>query len=263
MKIIVCIKQVPNTSEVKINPETKTLIRDGVESIINPDDKNALEAALRLKDEKGAQVVVLSMGPMQAKEALLEALAMGADSAYLISDRKFGGSDTWATATILAAAIEKIGSYDLIICGRQAIDGDTAQVGPQIAEHLGIPQVSYCEELKVEGDKFIVRRQFEDRYHIVEIKPPCLITTLSEEIDPRYMTVGGIFDAYQKEMKVWGLKDIEDKLDLSNIGLKGSPTNVKKSFTKQAKGKGVKLEGLTPEEAADAILAKLQEKYFI
>ena len=143
------------------------------------------------------------------------------------------------------------------------LDGDTAQVGPQIAEHLGIPQVSYCEELKVEGDKFIVRRQFEDRYHIVEIKPPCLITTLSEEIDPRYMTVGGIFDAYQKEMKVWGLKDIEDKLDLSNIGLKGSPTNVKKSFTKQAKGKGVKLEGLTPEEAADAILAKLQEKYFI
>ena len=122
---------------------------------------------------------------------------------------------------------------------------------------------SYCEELKVEGDKFIARRQFEDRYHIIEIKPPCLITTLSEEIDPRYMTVGGIFDAYQKEMKVWGLKDIEDKLDLSNIGLKGSPTNVKKSFTKQAKGKGVKLEGLTPEEAADAILAKLQEKYFI
>lgn len=149
MKIIVCIKQVPNTSEVKINPETKTLIRDGVESIINPDDKNALEAALKIKDEKGAKVVVVSMGPMQAKEALLEALAMGADSAYLISDRKFGGSDTWATATILAAAIEKIGDYDLIICGRQAIDGDTAQVGPEIAEFLNIPQVTYAKELEL------------------------------------------------------------------------------------------------------------------
>ena len=158
MKIIVCIKQVPNTSEVKINPETKTLIRDGVESIINPDDKNALEAALKIKDEKGAKVVVVSMGPMQAKEALLEALAMGADSAYLISDRKFGGSDTWATATILAAAIEKIGDYDLIICGRQAIDGDTAQVGPEIAEFLNIPQVTYAKELELKDGAVRVKR---------------------------------------------------------------------------------------------------------
>ena len=250
MKIVACIKQVPDTTEVKLDPVKNTLIRDGVPSIINPDDKAGLELALQIKESvPGSTLTVVSMGPPQAEVALREALAMGADDAVLVTDRAFGGADTWATSSTIA--------------GGQAIDGDTAQVGPQIAEHLGIPQVSYCEELKVEGDKFIVRRQFEDRYHIVEIKPPCLITTLSEEIDPRYMTVGGIFDAYQKEMKVWGLKDIEDKLDLSNIGLKGSPTNVKKSFTKQAKGKGVKLEGLTPEEAADAILAKLQEKYFI
>lgn len=263
MKIIVCVKQVPDTTEVRIDKETNTLIREGVPSILNPDDANALEQALAFKDaNEDVHITVVSMGPPQAEVALREALAMGADDAVLVTDRAFGGADTWATSSTIAGALRNI-DYDIIIAGRQAIDGDTAQVGPQIAEHLGIPQVSYCEELKVEGDKFIVRRQFEDRYHIVEIKPPCLITTLSEEIDPRYMTVGGIFDAYQKEMKVWGLKDIEDKLDLSNIGLKGSPTNVKKSFTKQAKGKGVKLEGLTPEEAADAILAKLQEKYFI
>lgn len=263
MKIVACIKQVPDTTEVKLDPVKNTLIRDGVPSIINPDDKAGLELALQIKESvPGSTLTVVSMGPPQAEVALREALAMGADDAVLVTDRAFGGADTWATSSTIAGALRNI-DYDIIIAGRQAIDGDTAQVGPQIAEHLGIPQVSYCEELKVEGDKFIVRRQFEDRYHIVEIKPPCLITTLSEEIDSRYMTVGGIFDAYQKEMKVWGLKDIEDKLDLSNIGLKGSPTNVKKSFTKQAKGKGVKLEGLTPEEAADAILAKLQEKYFI
>ena len=172
MKIIVCIKQVPNTSEVKINPETKTLIRDGVESIINPDDKNALEAALKIKDEKGAKVVVVSMGPMQAKEALLEALAMGADSAYLISDRKFGGSDTWATATILAAAIEKIGDYDLIICGRQAIDGDTAQVGPEIAEFLNIPQVTYAKELELKDGAVRVKRFCESKDYEFEVKIP-------------------------------------------------------------------------------------------
>lgn len=263
MKIVVCIKQVPDTTEVKLDPVKNTLIRDGVPSIINPDDKAGLELALQIKESvKDSTVTVVSMGPPQAEVALREALAMGADDAILISDRAFGGADTWATSSTIAGALRNI-EYDIIIAGRQAIDGDTAQVGPQIAEHLQIPQISYCEKLTVEDGKFIVKRQFEDRYHMIEIKPPCLITTLSEEITPRYMSVGGIFDAYKKEVKVWGLKDIEDKLDISNIGLKGSPTNVKRSFTKQAKGKGVKLEGLTPEEAADAILAKLQEKYFI
>lgn len=263
MNIVVCIKQVPDTTEVRLDPVKNTLIRDGVPSIINPDDKAGIELALQIKEQvSGSKITVVSMGPQQAELALREALAMGCDEAILISDRAFGGADTWATSSTIAGALKKL-DYDIIIAGRQAIDGDTAQVGPQIAEHLHIPQISYCEKLDVEGNKFVVKRQFEDRYHIIEIEPPCLITTLSEEITPRYMSIGGIFNAYKKDVTVWGLKDIEDKLDLSNIGLKGSPTNVKRSFTKQAKGKGVKLEGLTPEEAADAIVAKLQEKYFI
>lgn len=161
MNIVVCLKQVPDTNEVKINKETGTLIRDGVPSIINPDDRNALEEALKMKDELGAVIKVISMGPPQAKSALKEALAMGADEAYLISDRAFGGSDTWATSTIIAAAIEKVGKYDVIFCGRQAIDGDTAQVGPEVAEFLGIPQVTYAKEVKVQDDKLLVTRYTE------------------------------------------------------------------------------------------------------
>lgn len=264
MKIVVCIKQVPDTTEVKLDPVKNTLIRDGVPSIINPDDKAGLEVALEIKENvPDTTVTVVSMGPPQAKDAIFEALAMGADDGILVSDRAFGGADTWATSSTIAGALKNL-DYDIIITGRQAIDGDTAQVGPQIAEHLGIPQVSYCDGLTVEENgNFLVKRQFEDRYHMIEVAPPCLITTLSEEIHPRYMSIGGIFEAGQKEIKVWGLKDIEANLDISNIGLKGSPTNVKKSFTKQAKGKGEKLEGLSPEEAADAIIAKLLEKHII
>ena len=205
MNIVVCIKQVPNTNEVKLDPVTGTLIRDGVPSIINPDDKAGLEAALRLKDQFGAHVTVITMGPPQADTALREALAMGADEAVLITDRAFGGADTLATSTTIAAGIKKL-PYDLIITGRQAIDGDTAQVGPQIAEHLNIPNVSYAEDIKVEGDTVIVKRQYEDRYHVVKVKMPCLITALSELNQPRYMTPGGIFDAYrEKQVTVWGL----------------------------------------------------------
>ena len=198
MKIVVCIKQVPNTNEVKLDPVTGTLIRDGVPSIINPDDKAGLEAALRLKDEYGAHVTVISMGPPQADTALREALAMGADEAILVTDRAFGGADTLATSTTIAAALKSL-EFDLVITGRQAIDGDTAQVGPQIAEHLGLPNVSYAEDLKVEGDSLIVKRQYEDRYHMIKVKMPCLITALSELNKPRYMTPGGIFDAYREK----------------------------------------------------------------
>ena len=187
MNIVVCIKQVPDTNEVKIDPKTGTLIRDGIPSIMNPDDKAGLEAALRIKDECGAHVTVVSMGPMQADAVLREALAMGADEGYLISDRAFGGADTWATSSTIASAIEKL-PYDLIITGRQAIDGDTAQVGPQIAEHLGLANISYAEDIKVEGEYVVVKRQFEDRYHVIKAKMPCLITALSELNEPRYMT---------------------------------------------------------------------------
>ena len=264
MKIVVCAKQVPDTTEVKLDPKTNTLIRDGVPSIINPDDKAGIEAALRLKEKVGGTVTVVSMGPPQADAALREALAMGCDDAILVTDRAFGGADTWATSSTIAAALKKL-DYDIIITGRQAIDGDTAQVGPQIAEHLGIPQVSYAEEiLDASDDKIVVKRQFEDRYHVIEVKTPCLITALAELAKPRYMTVHGIFDAYrEKEVKVWTLEELKDTVDMANIGLKGSPTNVKQSFTKQAKGKGLYYKDLSPEEAVETIVAKLEERHII
>lgn len=258
VKIIVCIKQVPDTNEVKLDPVTGTLIREGVPSIINPDDKAGLEAALKIKDETGAKVTVLSMGPPQADAVLREAMAMGADEAVLLTDRAFGGADTWATSTTIAAAIKNL-EYDLIFTGRQAIDGDTAQVGPQISEHLGIPNISYAEEIKIDGDSVVVKRQYEDRYHIVKAKMPCLVTALSELNEPRYMTPGGIFDAYrEKEVTQWGLKDIT--VNTENIGLKGSPTKVAKSFPKSLKPAGTKVT-LDPDESAQYIVDKLKEKF--
>lgn len=263
MKIVVCIKQVPDTTEVEIDKSTNTLIRTGIPVIINPDDKSGIEAALTLRDAvPGSTVTVMSMGPMQAEIALREALSMGCDNAVLVSGRQFGGSDTLATSTILSAALKKIG-YDLIITGRQAIDGDTAQVGPQIAEHLAIPHVSYVEQVTPEGDSLIVLRQFEDRYHKLRVKLPCLLTALSELAQPRYMSVGGIVEAEQKEVKIMEFSDLEDLLNPEYIGLKGSPTNVVRSYTKEPKSQGAILKGLTPEEAVNAIMARLHEGHLI
>ena len=260
MNIVVCIKQVPDTNEVKLDPKTGTLIREGVPSIINPDDKAGLEAALRLKDSMGAKVSVISMGPPQADLALREALAMGADEAILVTDRAFGGADTWATSSTLASAIRKL-PFDLIITGRQAIDGDTAQVGPQIAEHLHLPNISYAEEIKVEGDSIVVKRQYEDRYHILKAKMPCLITALAELNDPRYMTPMGVWDAYHdKEVTIWTLEDLD--VDRSNIGLKGSPTHVFKSFTKPLKAAGT-VVNTDVQESVDFLMEKLRSKFII
>ncbi|WXR60846.1 electron transfer flavoprotein subunit beta/FixA family protein [Peptostreptococcaceae bacterium AGR-M142] len=262
MKIVVCIKQVPDTTEVRLDPKTGTLIRDGVPSIINPDDKAGLEAALKLKDDHGAHVTVLTMGPPQADNALREALAMGADEAILLTDRKFAGADTWATSSTLAGALKNM-EYDLIVAGRQAIDGDTAQVGPQIAEHLRLPHVSYVADLKVDGDAFIMKRMYEEGYHMIKAKKPLLITTLSEMNEPRYMSIQGVFDAYkEKEVKVWTLEDIKDNVEMSNMGLKGSPTKVKKSFTKGAKSAG-KVFDVDAREGAKIIVEKLREKFII
>ena len=263
MKIVVCIKQVPDTVEVKIDPKTGTLIRDGVPSIINHDDKTGIEAALQLKEQLGGTVTVVSMGPPQADVALREALAMGCDEACLVSAREFGGSDTYATSGIIAAALKKIG-YDIIVTGRQAIDGDTAQVGPQIGEKLGIPQVSYVQEIKEAAeDHLVVNRYFEDGYHIIKIKTPCLLTAIAELATPRYMSVRGIVEAYEKEIKVLGFEDLKDGLELDMIGLKGSPTNVYQSFTKEVKGAGTILEGLSADEAVKAIMDKLEAKFII
>lgn len=259
MNIIVCVKQVPDTTEVRLDPKTGTLIREGIPSIMNPDDKAGLEAALRIKDATGAHVTVITMGPPQAEEILREAYAMGADETVLVTDRKFGGADTWATSSTLASALEKF-DYDLIITGRQAIDGDTAQVGPQIAEHLNIPNISYAEDIKVEGDSVVVKRQYEQRYHIIKAQMPCLITALAELNEPRYMTPGGIFDAFKKDIKVLGRDDLS--VADENIGLKGSPTRVFRSFAKEVKGEGT-VVNLSPQESVAWIVEKLNEKFII
>ena len=198
MKILVCVKQVPDTNEVKIDPVKGTLIRDGVPSILNPDDANALEAALMLKDkDPDVEIAVLTMGPPQAGYMLRECLAMGADEAYLLSDRAFGGADTCATSTTIAAGIRKVEGVDVIFAGRQAIDGDTAQVGPQVAQRLGIPVVTYVQSIRMDEDKVTVQRQMEDGYEVVEVKLPCLLTCVKELNEPRYMSVGGIVDAHR------------------------------------------------------------------
>ena len=264
MKIVVCIKQVPDTNEVKLDPKTNRLIRDGVPSIINHDDKSGIEAALQLREKVGGTVTVVCMGPPQADVALREALAMGCDDAYLLSAREFGGSDTFATSQIISAAIihTGLGEDDMIFSGRQAIDGDTAQVGPQIAENLGIPQVSYAEEVDIAGDVVTVKRQYEDRYHLIDVKLPCLLTALQELAEPRYMHAGGIIDAYEKEVKVLGFDDLKDDLNPDFIGLNGSPTKVVTSFGKMAKGAGTKLE-VGADEAVAAIIAKMEERHII
>ena len=260
MNIVVCLKQVPDTNEVKIDPITGTLIREGVPSIINPDDKNALEEALRLKDNHGAHVTIISMGPPQAEIALREALAMGADEAILISDRAFAGADTLATSNALAATLRKL-DYDVIFAGRQAIDGDTAQVGPEIAEHLNIAQITYVEKVEIIQGGLKVRKAWEDGYEDIEVKTPVLLTAIQELNEPRYMNIKNIFDMYQnKEVKVWNADYIE--ADKALLGLKGSPTKVKKSMTKEPKGHG-ELVQLPAKEAAQYAVSKLKENHFI
>lgn len=262
MRIAVCVKQVPDTNEIRINPETGTLIRDGVPSILNNDDANALEQALQIKDANpDTTVTVLTMGPPQAREMLQECLAMGADEAILLSDRALGGSDTWATSNALAAGLCKAGPFDLILAGRQAIDGDTAQVGPQIAEKMGLPQVTYVKEFELEGDTVTVKRALEDGYEKLRVKLPCVLTAIKELNTPRYMSVPGILRAAKAEIQVWSADDIG--VDKTTVGLKASPTNVFRSFTPKPKGKGVSVEGDTPKEQAGNLLADLRAKHII
>ena len=261
MKIVVCIKQVPDTTEIKLDPVKGTLIRDGVPSIMNPDDKGGLEEALKLKDKYGAHVTVITMGPPQAEAILREAYAKGVDRAILLTDRKFGGADTLATSNTIAAALRNI-EADLIIAGRQAIDGDTAQVGPQIAEHLGLPQVSYVKDMQynTEDNSLTIKRVVEDGYYLVNVQLPALVTVLSEANQPRYMRVGGIVEAFDKQVETWTFDDIT--IDPAIIGLNGSPTKVKKSFTKGAKQAGKVFE-LEAKEAVNLIVEKLKEKFVI
>ena len=247
MKAIVCVKQVPDTSgKVVVKPDG-TLDRASMATITNPDDLNALEAALKLKDATGCEVVVVTMGPPPAEGMLREILARGADEAVLVSGREFGGSDTYATSQILAAAINRIGvePEDIIMCGRQAIDGDTAQVGPQIAEKLGLPQVTYAADIHKDGDCITVKRMLEDGYMTIKVKTPCLVTCIKELNEPRYMSIGGVFECYDKPMAVFDYEALKDDplIDPTTIGLKGSPTNILTSFTPPQKGAGMMLPG--------------------
>lgn len=258
MRIYVCVKQVPDTSgKVAVNPDG-TLNRGSMATIINPDDMVAIEQALKIKDELGCKVTAVTMGPPQAENMLREILAMGADDAVLISSREFGGSDTFATSQIIAAAITHLGisDEDIIFCGRQAIDGDTAQVGPQIAEKLNIPQVTYAATIKKDKNKLTIKRMLEDGYMMVDVETPCLITCVKEDdIVPRYMTINGIMECYSKELTVLDFNALKDDplIEVDTIGLKGSPTNIFKSFTPPQKGVGKMLEGDSKETVANLV----------
>ena len=266
MKIIVTVKQVPDTSgKVAVNPDG-TLDRASMQTIINPDDMNAVEAALTLKDQLGCKVVAFTMGPPPAEGMLRELMAMGVDEGVLISGREFGGSDTYATSQIVAAGIDTYGvdQDDIIFSGRQAIDGDTAQVGPQIAEKLHLPQVSYAGEIKRDGGSLIVKRMLEDGYMLVKVQTPCLITCVKELNEPRYMTVRGIEECFSKPLTVMSYETLKDHplIDPTTIGLKGSPTNIYKSFTPPQKGIGVMLEG-DGKDTTDKLVGILSAKHII
>ncbi|QDR83248.1 electron transfer flavoprotein subunit beta/FixA family protein [Sporomusa termitida] len=257
MEIVVCVKQVPDTTEVKIDPVTNTLIRQGVPSIVNPFDKNALEAALQLKEKHGGKVTVITMGPPQAKDALKECLAMGADDAVLLSDRAFGGADTLATSHTLAAGIKKIGNIDIILCGKQAIDGDTAQVGPEIAEHLAIPQVTYVSKIEADGNKLRVEREQEEGYEVIEVSTPVMLTVVKSINDPRTPTVKGTMKANRREIPVWTVNDVS--VEVEKIGLKGSPTQVRKIFTPKQRTQGEIIQADTARAAAAQLIQKLSD----
>ena len=261
MKVVVCIKQVPDTKGgVQFNPDG-TLNRAAMLTIMNPDDKAGLEAALQLKDKYGAEVTAVTMGLPKAEEVLREAMAMGADRGILVTDRMLGGADTWATSMTLSGALRNL-DYDIVITGRQAIDGDTAQVGPSLAEHLNLPVISYAQKIEIDGDYVKVERQYEDRYHVVKAKMPCLITALGELNTPRYMTPGGIFDAYDAEITTWSRADLKDITD-DNLGLSGSPTKIARASDKVRKGAGEKFVPDSPDEAVDIIMDKLLTKHVI
>jgi electron transfer flavoprotein beta subunit len=255
LNIIICIKQVPDTAEVKINPETGTLIREGVPSIINPFDMHAIEAGLQIKEKVGGKVTILTMGPPQAENALRDAISMGGDEAILLTDRAFAGSDTWATSYILSSAISKLDA-DIIICGKQAIDGDTAQVGPEVAEFLNIPHISYIRRIEdITKSSIKVQRLMDEGYDIVESTLPVLLTVVKELNEPRLPSLRGKMAAKKAEIKKWGLSDIQ--ADENNLGLKGSPTQVKNIFAPEAKKDKKMLEG-TPEEQVDALIQEMR-----
>jgi len=261
--IIVLIKQVPNTNEIKIDPKTGTLIREGIPSIMNPDDKHALEETLRIKEKTGATVTVITMGPAQAEKILIEALGMGADKAYHLTDRLFAGADTWATAYTLSSAIKKLGNFDIIFAGREAIDGDTAQVGPQVSEMLEIPQVTYVKSVEIKDNKLKVKRTLENGYYEIEVQTPVLLTAIKDLNTPRYPNVARLADVFSNKNEYIKLLTASSlDVDTNLLGLKGSPTQVFKSFSPTIKREGEILSG-SVKESVSKLKAKLKERHLI
>jgi electron transfer flavoprotein beta subunit len=259
MNIIVLVKQVPNTSEVRVDPKTGNLIREGVESIMNPEDRHALEAGLQIKEAMGGTVIVLSMGPPQAIEVICEALAMGADRGILLTDKLFAGADTWATSSTLGMAIRKIGDFDLVLAGRQAVDGDTAQIGPQVAEFLGIPQITYARKLDIRDEKVVAERMIENACEHLEAPLPVLVTVLAALNEPRYPTLPGIMDATsdRSPIDVWNAGDLGAKAP--DVGLPGSLTQVVRTFTPKEARDTKHLEG-PPSSIASQLMEALRQK---
>lgn len=257
MHWVACIKQVPNTTDVKIDPKTHTLMREGVESIVNPFDMYAIEEALRLKEKfPGSRVTALSMGPPQAEAALREAIAMGVDAAVLLTDRAFAGSDTWATSYTLSLAIRKLGEVSLILCGKQASDGDTAQVGPGIAAHLDVPQITYVRKIEhLDSNRIVAERLLENGYEVIEAPLPCVITVVKEINEPRLPSLKGKLAARKATVVRWGPDDIA--ADRSRIGLDGSPTKVVRVFNPPPRPGGEILSG-PPEQAVVTLMDRLE-----
>lgn len=261
MRVIVAIKQVPDTTNVKIDPRKGTLVREGVPSIINPEDKNALELALALKESCGAEVYVISMGPPQAEEALREAIAMGADHAVLLTDAAFAGADTLATSYTLGLAVRKLEPVDMVLCGRQAIDGDTAQVGPQLAEFLDIPQVTYVRKLEVKEDAVEVERELEDGYEILSVRLPALFTVTKDANKPRYPPAAAIMNCYARgDLATWAAADLGVEPD--KVGLQGSPTQVRRVFTPESKRAGEIISG-SRQEVVNLLCRRLRSKNLV
>ena len=257
MHFVVCIKQVPDTNDVKIDPNTNTLMRDGVASIINPFDMYAIEEAIRLKEKHGGKITALTMGPPQAEAALREAISMGVDEAILVSDRAFAGSDTYATSYTLAMALRKIGDATLVICGKQASDGDTAQVGPGMATHLDMAQVTYVRKIEEFDENHIVaERMLESGYEVIDSELPCMLTVVKEINEPRLPSLKGKMAARKAQITTWTATDID--ADPEMLGLDGSPTKVVKIFTPERHADGEMLEG-EPNEIVEQLVGKLKD----
>jgi electron transfer flavoprotein beta subunit len=261
VNIVVCIKQVPGTTEVKIDPQTNTLVREGVEGIVNPFDTYALEEGVRLKERFGGVVTVVSMGPPQAEAALREAISVGADQAILLSDRAFAGSDTLATAYVLSRAIARIGDYDLVICGKQTLDGDTGQVGPELAQRLGIPFVAYVSKVEaIQDGQMRVQRLIEEGHELMEAPLPCVMSVVKEINVPRLPSLRGMMRAKGAQIPVWTARDLDIEAD--RVGVAGSPTRVIRVFFPQRTRKSQMLEG-TAESQVEQLVERLRETKLI